>query len=81
MGPLVWANAGGLVNGTSDTTLLKLLSGQEGSMKATVTLSIEIACYPMDGVTYDKLFQAADQAMYQAKRLGKNQYCFSDGRN
>lgn len=59
--------------------LLKLLNEQTCGLRAALTLSIGIACYPLDGASYESLFQAADQAMYQAKRLGKNRYCFSRG--
>lgn len=40
-----------------------------------VTISAGIACYPRDGSNYDELFHAADQAMYKAKRGGKNGIC------
>lgn len=39
-----------------------------------VTLSIGIAPCPEAGETYEELYMAADQAMYMAKRRGKNQY-------
>lgn len=34
--------------------------------------SIGVACYPTDGLSYDALRTRADEAMYQAKRAGKN---------
>lgn len=40
-----------------------------------VTLSAGIAFYPEDGGNYSELFHAADQAMYKAKRGGKNSIC------
>ena len=40
-----------------------------------VTLSAGIAFYPGDGGNYSELFHAADQAMYKAKRGGKNRIC------
>ena len=40
-----------------------------------VTLSAGIAFYPKDGGNYSELFHAADQAMYKAKRGGKNCIC------
>ncbi len=40
--------------------------------------SIGISLYPMEGTDLDILYERADKAMYQAKRLGKNKYFFSD---
>lgn len=39
----------------------------------TVTISLGFACYPRDGATSTELLTKADQAMYWAKRLGRNQ--------
>lgn len=36
--------------------------------------SIGISEYPEDGINYDQLLQAADIAMYEAKKQGKNSY-------
>ena len=41
-----------------------------------VTASIGIALFPGDGVQLDDLFKYADQAMYHAKRLGRNRFSF-----
>jgi diguanylate cyclase (GGDEF)-like protein len=41
-----------------------------------VTISIGISIYPHDGADDDALLKSADAAMYQAKRNGRNQYCF-----
>jgi diguanylate cyclase (GGDEF)-like protein len=38
-----------------------------------VTVSIGVASYPNDGATANELREQADQAMYWAKRLGRNQ--------
>ena len=38
-----------------------------------MTISIGLATYPVDGSTPGELVQNADQAMYWAKRLGRNQ--------
>ncbi len=43
-----------------------------------VTCSIGAALYPMDSNDPDMLMRFADQAMYQAKLSGKNQYCLHD---
>jgi diguanylate cyclase (GGDEF)-like protein len=39
-----------------------------------VGASIGIANYPSDGVMAEELVNKADEAMYQAKRMGKNNY-------
>lgn len=41
-----------------------------------VTVSIGIALYPQDASAPDALLQAADKAMYMAKKSGVNQMCF-----
>ncbi len=43
-----------------------------------ISTSIGIAAYPTDGISYDLLYVAADKAMYEAKRAGKNTYRFYD---
>lgn len=43
----------------------------------SVTTSIGISLYPIDGQESDILVKNADAAMYRAKELGKNQYQFS----
>lgn len=40
--------------------------------------SIGVAVFPLDGDDPDLLLRHADQAMYTAKRNGKNRYCFYD---
>lgn len=42
-----------------------------------VSASIGISCYPSDGVQFYDLYCRADSALYRAKELGKNRYCFS----
>ncbi len=41
-----------------------------------VTVSVGISVYPTDDTATDKLVKNADVAMYQAKQMGRNQYCF-----
>ncbi len=41
-----------------------------------VTVSIGIAIYPDDARTPENLLKFADTAMYHAKSVGRNQYCF-----
>ncbi|MET0786919.1 MAG: PAS domain S-box protein [Paenisporosarcina sp.] len=44
----------------------------------TPTSSIGIAFYPEHGSTIDELLEKADVALYEVKRLGKNQYLIFD---
>lgn len=46
-----------------------------GENKIQVTCSIGVAVYPIDGEEPEELLKRADQAMYQAKKMGKN--CFA----
>ena len=48
-----------------------------GSAAAKVGASVGIAVFPRDAQTVDSLVRASDEAMYQAKALGKNRYCFA----
>jgi diguanylate cyclase (GGDEF)-like protein len=41
--------------------------------KYSVTASIGVCIYPKDGEDYESLYKAADHALYEAKRRGKNQ--------
>lgn len=41
---------------------------------ARVSTSVGVALYPRDGTDSDALLKSADQAMYRAKRLGKNRF-------
>jgi diguanylate cyclase (GGDEF)-like protein/PAS domain S-box-containing protein len=44
---------------------------------ATIGASIGIATHPEDAATLDALLKSADEALYEAKRAGKNTYRFS----
>ena len=46
------------------------------SEPVTVTTSVGAALYPDNGEDLEVLIQKADKAMYRAKNLGRNQYCF-----
>jgi putative two-component system response regulator len=54
----------------------KLLN--KDSLSYNSSCSIGIAFAPIHGVTYDILFQHADQALYTAKKHGKNCYAIYD---
>jgi diguanylate cyclase (GGDEF)-like protein len=45
---------------------------QDGQSITSVTVSIGMALYPVHGRTNQGLLQAADQALYRAKELGRN---------
>jgi diguanylate cyclase (GGDEF)-like protein/PAS domain S-box-containing protein len=49
---------------------------QLGNEVAYISTSIGIAFYPDDADNLKSLLKHADQAMYAAKRQGRNQYCF-----
>ena len=57
-----------LIAAISDPILL------DGGASARVGASIGISGYPTDGHNLDELIRKADEAMYKAKRLGKNNY-------
>jgi diguanylate cyclase (GGDEF)-like protein/PAS domain S-box-containing protein len=47
---------------------------------APVTLSIGVAFFPYDGTNPDDLLQAADSALYRAKKEGRDRVCLADER-
>ena len=42
-----------------------------------ITVSVGIGIYPTHGKSAETLMKAADLAMYEAKRAGKNDYCIA----
>lgn len=52
----------------------------EGKIDNKVTISIGIARFPLDGSVVEDLIMKADLAMYEAKRRGKNQFCFFEAK-
>jgi diguanylate cyclase (GGDEF)-like protein/PAS domain S-box-containing protein len=48
------------------------------SVNIQVTTSMGIAMFPDQGDDFDTLIKKADKAMYRAKTLGRNHYCFYD---
>ena len=50
-------------------------------VEVTITASIGISLYPEHGTTAEKLIRAADKAMYEIKRKGKNSFGFVESVN
>jgi len=48
---------------------------QIGALQLQLSTSIGIALFPDDADRVDALIEMADQALYEAKRSGKNRYC------
>ena len=46
-----------------------------------ITASIGIAVIPKDGTDYDKVFKAADDALYYVKTHGRNGFYYKDAKN
>lgn len=68
-------------------SLLELIKRVQDAMRMPMTIaaielrltaSIGIAIYPELPRTPEELLRYADQAMYRAKQMGRNQYCFFD---
>ncbi len=55
-------------------TIIAICDNYEG---INLSGSIGISIYPEDGDTVEKLYAKADEALYQAKRRGKNQFIFA----
>ncbi len=49
---------------------------EEVMPRERLTISIGVATYPEDAKTREELIQKADEALYEAKHLGKNRVCF-----
>jgi diguanylate cyclase (GGDEF)-like protein len=54
------------------TEVQALMVEHGGQALAQVTVSLGVAGFPAHGTTADSLIRAADQALYQAKRGGRN---------
>jgi len=69
-------------NTTKDATLLRAFQLNEAIRKPyikngkeiNISCSIGIAYYPKDGKDFDTLFNAADDALYKAKSIGKDRF-------
>lgn len=44
--------------------------------KYSATASIGVAIYPQEGADFESIYKAADQALYKAKKRGKNQLAY-----
>jgi diguanylate cyclase (GGDEF)-like protein len=44
-----------------------------GNILGTITISLGVSIFPLHGESRDELLRAADVALYEAKRLGRNQ--------
>ena len=56
--------------------VFRAVTGQYGSFY--ISVSMGVSTLPEHGADYEKLFYAADQALYSSKRGGRNQYKFYD---
>lgn len=56
--------------------VFRAVTGQYGSFY--ISVSMGVSTLPEHGADYEKLFYAADQALYASKRGGRNQYKFYD---
>ena len=54
------------------------IKDEKNSPIGRVTVSIGVASFPEDGQTKEELIKAADEALYKAKSLGKNQVVLSE---
>ena len=56
----------------------QLHSQFQGQALGKVTVSLGVALYPRHGATGEEVLRAADQALYQAKRAGRNRVIVAD---
>ena len=54
--------------------------GRETQPLGTVTISIGISTFPIDGLEKKDLIKTADDALYEAKERGRNQVCMSENK-
>lgn len=53
-----------------------LKTHSQDGVDVTVSASIGISIYPMDGGDYEELLDKSDKALYEVKKNGKNGFCF-----
>ena len=66
-----------------DNVLVRLLDGvahpvRIDALQIVITVSVGVTIYPLDDHDPDTLLRHADQAMYQAKQMGRNRYQLFD---
>ena len=62
----------------AESLVVSFLGLNEAQSDLNISCSIGISVVPQHGSRFYELFQKADLALYQAKSLGKNQYCLYD---
>jgi diguanylate cyclase (GGDEF)-like protein len=80
-----------LLTGLTETSQVDIVAGSIidllarpfdlGSVEVSISGSIGIARYPRDAADERTLIKKADQAMYQAKRDGKNRFAYVNFNN
>ena len=70
-------NAGGDVNALDKAEALREeMQSLSRKIDIPVSISVGIAVYDRDGDSFERLYKAADEALYQVKRNGKNNVSF-----
>lgn len=59
-------------------SLRNSIAGAFANEPIAITASIGVAAYPVDARTAEELLEAADAAMYDAKRGGRNKVCYRE---
>jgi diguanylate cyclase (GGDEF)-like protein len=60
-----------------NTLRMSVLAPGANAVDATLSASIGVACYPVDGLELQELLHAADSALYVAKNAGRNRVEFA----
>ncbi len=55
----------------------KLSPTNRGEILPSLTVSLEVACFPCHGNTGEDIIKRADEALYQAKQTGRNRVVIS----
>ena len=67
-----------IVERKAEFLLRKIKKNGEKYAKTIVSGSVGISCFPKDGHTLAELYEKADEALYHAKRNGKNRFVVYD---